>query len=174
VYKNWQCFPRAVAHSLGVSLDQIIDLAGHDGGEIINPQLKDPWARRGFHPQEITDIVSRLGYAMVAIEYDPKIVPIKDCIRKSIYTHDQNVKRFEYFLHYTYGVLAAHRNITGHVWAYDHDVLIDPNKENNKLTLQDLCIQDQWIPSCLWYFVDGTGETGEGILPLGDWKFFKQ
>jgi hypothetical protein len=48
----------------------IYDMLGHDGSEIIYPDLKDPYRRRSFHIQEMISVALKLGFVPCPIDKD--------------------------------------------------------------------------------------------------------
>ena len=46
-------------------LDEILKLIGHDGSEILWPNLPEPLRRRGFHVEELQYVARRLGFFLV-------------------------------------------------------------------------------------------------------------
>lgn len=70
---NWSCLPRAFANALNISFDNILKYLGHDGSEIIYPNLKDPYRRKGFHWQEFILPCHMNNYALVSVEAVPVI-----------------------------------------------------------------------------------------------------
>lgn len=50
----WSCLPTAFATATSIQVQEIIELIGHDGSEILFPALSEPKCRRAFHPQEVT------------------------------------------------------------------------------------------------------------------------
>lgn len=53
---------------LNVPKDEIIKLSGHDGKEIIYPDLDKPWCYRGWHIREMQDIAYKYGYVLVELQ----------------------------------------------------------------------------------------------------------
>lgn len=50
---RWSCLPNSFANALEVPISDIFDFVGHDGSEIIWPELSEPFCRRSFHIQEM-------------------------------------------------------------------------------------------------------------------------
>jgi hypothetical protein len=65
---RWSCIPCAFASVLDVSLRDILDFVGHDGSEIIWPNLPEPKRRRGFHIQEMIDFAWMQSCAVTHFE----------------------------------------------------------------------------------------------------------
>lgn len=65
---GWSCLPRAFAKALGVPLEEVLEIIGHDGSEIVHPSLPDPLCRRSFHPQEMIDVCEQYGAIVTEIQ----------------------------------------------------------------------------------------------------------
>lgn len=52
---GWSCLPTAFACCLDVPVSEIFDWLGHDGSEILWPELPEPGCRYGFHIQEMQE-----------------------------------------------------------------------------------------------------------------------
>lgn len=72
---SWSCTVAAAAMVLDCEIKEIIDYVDHDGSEIILPNLKPPGCYKGFHIQEIIDVVLLMGYTMTPIEARPVQTP---------------------------------------------------------------------------------------------------
>lgn len=70
---NWSCLPAAFAHCMGVSLERMIELIGHDGSQVIWPDQPSPLNRRGFHIQEILSVVHLLNYSSMPVQLNPTL-----------------------------------------------------------------------------------------------------
>ena len=57
--------------TLGVPIDELIKMVGHDGSEIIWPELPEPLRRRGHHPQEMIYAAYMLGFSVTPFEAFP-------------------------------------------------------------------------------------------------------
>jgi len=60
--------------ALGITNDEFFEHAGHDGGEIIFPEVDDPFCRRGFHISEAVVVAIKLGFTATPVELNPCIV----------------------------------------------------------------------------------------------------
>ena len=70
---RWSCSITAMAMALETPVQHLIEHLGHDGSEIVFPQLKDPMYRRGFHSQELIQLAWDWGYAVTPFELAPTI-----------------------------------------------------------------------------------------------------
>src|SRR5690348_4650158 len=64
---RWSCLATAFAIGLNVDVEKLIEMIGHDGSEIIN-DLKEPYNRRAFHPQEFVLICLKHNIAVIPVE----------------------------------------------------------------------------------------------------------
>lgn len=67
---KWSCLPTALANALRDDVRIYWDYLGHDGSEIVWPELPEPQCRRGFHIQEMVDLAYKLGRLLVPIEME--------------------------------------------------------------------------------------------------------
>lgn len=61
-------------------LETFLELIGHDGSEIVHPNLNDPWCRRTFHVQECIWAAYKLGYACTPFELSPQLAAAENYI----------------------------------------------------------------------------------------------
>ena len=66
--ERWMCLPASFAMVLDLPLADIFDEIGHDGSQIVWPDLPEPMCRRGFHPQELIHLCLNHGYAATRVE----------------------------------------------------------------------------------------------------------
>ena len=62
---RWSCLPTSFAMILDVDVNELIRKIGHDGSEILWPNLEEPYCRRAFHIEEIAMVCYGLGYYLV-------------------------------------------------------------------------------------------------------------
>ena len=67
----WSCLPTAFAILLDVKVQDIFDLCGHDGSEIVFPGRSDPHGRRSFHIQEMINFCDFKQRSVTPIECNP-------------------------------------------------------------------------------------------------------
>jgi len=68
---RWSCLPTAIAMLINKSVDDVIRAVGHDGSEIIWPELPEPNNRRSFHPQEMYPLIIENGYLVTVFDKTP-------------------------------------------------------------------------------------------------------
>jgi hypothetical protein len=69
---RWSCLVTAFAMALDIPVAELIRLVGHDGSEIVNPELPEPGCRRGFHIQEMIEACWSQGHSVTPIEVFPQ------------------------------------------------------------------------------------------------------
>lgn len=68
---SWSCVPASFSTVTGVPLATLLECIGHDGSEIIFPDLSDPYRRRGFHSQEVIRALVSFGFLFATFEFQP-------------------------------------------------------------------------------------------------------
>lgn len=68
---RWSCVPTAFAMVINMDVAEMLDRIGHDGSEILYPDLEEPSCRRSFHPQECLQVLDSCGYAATPLEALP-------------------------------------------------------------------------------------------------------
>lgn len=123
----WSCVPTCFAMLLDIPVETIIEEVGHDGSEIIFPDLEEPYCRRGFTQQEMLDVCWKHGYAIV--EITKNIVSCIEMIDGSYKTYEVPVskERFDNYLVGTIGVLTGLINDKYHACVWDGYKLISPD-----------------------------------------------
>ena len=79
--ERWMCLPASFAMVLGLPLSVIFDEIGHDGSQIVKPELPEPMCRRGFHPQELIHLCLNHGHAATRVELYPVLCSSPGSIR---------------------------------------------------------------------------------------------
>ncbi len=65
---RWSCLPTSLAIVLGVPVEAIFAILGHDGSEILWPELPEPQCHKGFTLGEMIHVADRFGKYLVAHE----------------------------------------------------------------------------------------------------------
>jgi hypothetical protein len=68
---KWSCLPSAFAMAIDISVETIIEVVGHDGSEIIYPDLDEPYGRRSFHIQEMINVCMLNNTGVIPIQTNP-------------------------------------------------------------------------------------------------------
>ena len=137
----WSCLPTAFAMALSVHVDALLSIIGHDGSEIIWPELRDPERRRSFHIQEMVWASHNLGYSVTPHEARPTTLPHGATQLLEI----ENAE-FETTLRQSQGVLTG---VNGHglrhAVAWDGNLILDPNGITYHVNLFE--IETFWLVS---------------------------
>lgn len=135
----WSCLPTAFAIVIERPVQQIFDYLGHDGGEITNPYLPEPYKRRGFHIQEMIDFCWHIGYSVTPIEFCPCLAVEN---RPDVIVYPVNgLERIQKYLDSIEGVLTGIDTFNRHALAWDRKDAIDPDT-GLKIMLSESLILD--------------------------------
>lgn len=61
--------------ALDCNLQYLLDKLGHDGSEVIWPNLSEPYRRRAFHIQEMIWLARGIGFSVTPFEARPTLQP---------------------------------------------------------------------------------------------------
>jgi hypothetical protein len=122
---EWSCLPTACAMVLDCTVQDIFDLVGHDGSEIIAPELPSPANRRGVSYQEIVDVGYARGFSLGGIEAAPeRIVDVQRALQGfpgiPIYKQEVAEYRFQTHLNNASGIVIGDGVKYPHAVAWDH------------------------------------------------------
>jgi len=119
---KWSCLPTAFAMATNRPVDRVISDIGHDGSEIIFPDLDEPYCRRGFHIQELVSVCMFHNTGVIQIELDPVSEAQGHLFKLPV------CKRLDYYLVNYNGVLVGTgMSGTPHAVAWDGLNILDPN-----------------------------------------------
>jgi hypothetical protein len=124
---KWSCSVTAFAMALRMPVQDLIDEIGHDGSEIIFPELEDPTCRRGFHSQELIYAVWKLGFTVTPIELAPVIASDDGLNVHQVDFEFDHWKRFTGFIDTTIGVLEGRGRYCNHAVCYRYGEIYDPD-----------------------------------------------
>lgn len=122
----WSCSVASMAMALSITTEQLIMEVGHDGSEIIFPDLPEPMCRRGFHSQELIHVARCRGWAVTAVELNPCTSPTNGSGVLYPVQIRNNVERFANAVYSTMGILEGRCKKCRHAVHYDHGVIYDP------------------------------------------------
>lgn len=125
---NWSCFPTAFAIVLGIDVKSIFEFCKHDGSEIIEPHLKEPFRRRGFHIQEIIDFVLSINKTVTPIEFCPSLAQ-ENQIPHLVYDLEFGLQRIQKYLRENDGVVTGVSDVARHAYAIIDGKFIDPDDD---------------------------------------------
>lgn len=104
----------------------LIASVGHDGSQILWPQHDDPYKRRGFHPQEMTDFAYNLGKRVTTFEAVPSMVGTV-CGDPEFELPMDYMSRLSSIMYREQGVLTGYMFGRAHAVAWDRKQIIDNN-----------------------------------------------
>lgn len=67
----WSCLPTAFCNAFDQNYDDIIRAIGHDGSEIVNHDIPEPYGRKCIHPEELIRVLFRRNKIIVTFEAEP-------------------------------------------------------------------------------------------------------
>lgn len=68
---KWSCLPAAFSTCTGIPFSTLLEKIGHDGSEVVFPDLEEPDCRRGFVGQELTLALLDFGFVFGSFESQP-------------------------------------------------------------------------------------------------------
>jgi hypothetical protein len=148
--------PLAFAMALDMPIADLLATIGHDGSEIVFPNLPEPLCRRCFHVQELIQVALARGFAVTPVELFPVLQPAEAGPQKVVLYSDNNWRRFAETVRASRGVIDGTGARYGHVVAYDHGRIFDPKGsvyDHSCLT----CEAHQFFTRCAWR-IDPIGE----------------
>jgi hypothetical protein len=107
---------------LDLRVEDLIKTVGHDGSEIIHPELPEPACRRAFHIQEMMKVALQQGYAVTPF------TAIMITEAPSGQLHHAEDPDFMSLVWANQGVLTGHSSFTNtpHAVAWNGKVVYDP------------------------------------------------
>jgi hypothetical protein len=112
-----------------IPVDEFIEDVGHDGSEIIYPDLDEPYCRRSFHIQEMINVCMLRNIGVIAIEATPvSYVDAEHTYTLPIITPTCAVECMEYYTELYSGVMVG-LGLQGrpHAVAWDRNLVYDSN-----------------------------------------------
>lgn len=114
---NWSCSVQAAAKVMCIPTQQLVDKIGHDGSEIVFPDLLKPMCHAGFHNQEIQDAALRLGWIVTTFEARPVATPDGVNMR-DVFVEEKLEQRFDFYLRCFNGIACGQRPNKA-IWHYN-------------------------------------------------------
>lgn len=124
---RWSCSVTAFAMAMDIPVKHLIQRIGHDGGEIIWPDLPEPTCRRGFHVQELIEQCHFDGLTCTPIELMPSIAPMDGHAEYNVLPVREALHRFELAMCSSQGVLECRGERSWHAMAYEDGVMFNPD-----------------------------------------------
>lgn len=148
--ERWQCAVTAFAMALSIPVADLIDRLGHDGGEIVFPDLPEPANRRGHNIYELIHVAIELGFAVTPVPLRAAITPANDPQRQVVVgTDEKNLSRFSHQLYDSQGVIECYGPRLYHLLAYDRGRIFDPDG-CEFLYSREGCERRHLYTYCLW------------------------
>jgi hypothetical protein len=151
---RWSCAVTAFAMALGVPVEQLIREVGHDGSEIIFPDLPEPMRRRGFHSQELIEAAWKRGFACTPIQLMPVVQGPHDYV---VQFGSGNWTRFTGFIDTTFGVLEGRGRRCNHAVHYRYGKVWDPDGHVYAYS-REACESRGFYGNRLWVFTRTSGD----------------
>ncbi len=102
-------------------------MMGHDGSEILWPEMTEPYCRRSFHIQELIGVADTLGYACTPFEACPCIRPEGASKSYDLVTMGKRIARMDAIMSFTKGVCIGYtKGGQPHAVAWSGDSVYDP------------------------------------------------
>ena len=127
---QWSCAITSLAMVLRVPVQELIDRLGHDGSQIVFPDLEEPMCRRGFHSQELMDLALQWGFIVSPVELFPTIKPTYGDGLVTVHfggNEATNWCRFNTTIDTTIGILEGRSGRWHHTVHYRHGDIWDPD-----------------------------------------------
>lgn len=116
---RWSCLPASFAMILDITFETMIRHIGHDGSEIVHPDLPEPLCRRTFHIDECTLVAVMLGHSITTLHFMPQLTTDG--------THMIDIPMDTDYLLRFRGVLTGRGRDVGHAVAWDGTYVYDPS-----------------------------------------------
>jgi hypothetical protein len=148
----WLCIATSFAMALGVPLSKLLALIGHDGSQIVFPDLPEPACRAGHHVQELVHAALNHGWACTPIEFNPITRTFGNLPAYHSILPDEQSRwlRFERLIAKHDGVLEGWVTNWGHAMAFEHGVIYDPDRGQTFQFSRENCFARNFTPRCLW------------------------
>lgn len=158
---KWMCLATSFAMALGIPVRRFCEIAGHDGSDVVFPDLPDPLCRRGFHIMEAIFVARRLSFAVTPVELFPMIgsTPMAGPTTEIVvpYNHpgtgncqEDNWRYFQDLISMSTGVIeCTTRQNRRHAVAFQFDHIFDPDGRTFDYSRED-CEARGLFTTCLW------------------------
>lgn len=89
--------PAALAIVLGVTVESVMNICPHDGGDLVDDKAVDITRFQGFTVQEIVDICLLQGFSVTEVDLDLGDNPPKNYFRETATNHYRKIVAWEEF-----------------------------------------------------------------------------
>lgn len=125
---------------LGRSVPEILDEIGHDGSEILFPELPEPVRRRGFSVQEFMDVADKFGYLLPEVLAIPESSAGEHVLKVETfpYGRDPDSRIDHYMKKYPKGMIVGCYSMGQyHAVAYERGFIFDPSPSKGQYIFND-------------------------------------
>jgi len=144
--QHWQCGVTSAAMVLNMPVADLIAEIGHDGGLLPGSEWRD--IVRGYHIQEFIDVFYKHGFAATPVEIFPVSMDSAGRHwRGHTLSEKELQKRFYDTILTSRGMVEGEKPLGGHMIAYDHGQIYDPNGYDYTYELFSIY---NFKPLCAW------------------------
>ncbi len=148
--EKWQCAVTSFAMAMDMPVSELIEMIGHDGGEIMFPSKPDPQNRRGHNVYELIRFALSLDFAVTPIPLHPASKPFDNSTEViGIFEDHSDWNFFTNQLATSQGTIECAGPRGNHMIAYDHNLIYDPRGVEFKYT-RESCEAQFLYTYCLW------------------------
>lgn len=143
---GWSCSITSFAMATDSLIFDFIAAIGHDGSEIVFPELPEPICRRGFHEQELVAACIDLGFTCTPFE----LWPVSDHgYGKTRNATPMRSEPFTRLVQRNSGVITGRTVKCGHAVAFERGMIYDPDGPQFPFSIE-ACEARGFYPGCLW------------------------
>ena len=130
---DFTCHPSAFAMALGITLDRMLELIGHDGSRVMKASMPFPRKLEAFHTDQIMYVALQLGFACLCFLRRPGMESDEGYVDIS-----GNYWGYDEFLEWLkdkHGVLGVKSKKFESCWhsvAWDGKIVYDPQEDDPK------------------------------------------
>lgn len=146
---RWSCGITSFAMLFDLSIEQAIQLIGHDGSKIIWPEAKEPLCRKGFLIPELVDAAWKLGSGLIQFDAFP-MFQSPDCEPVALYTDEEMEFRLDRILAQGSGlIIGRYSPDKCHMVAWDGFDVYDPQDPRiynfTEVGIAKIAVEHIWI-----------------------------
>lgn len=138
--------PAAFAMATETLPKEIYEFCGHDGSDIIWPDLGDPFRRRAFHIDEMLDFAISRCYYPVCLMPVPATRPFVDVVPHHLYRPELAERRIHNYLMLKDAVLMGYtKDGKRHAvaWSKEEQMIFDP--QGFKISIEEFEIEQIYL-----------------------------
>lgn len=124
---RWSCGLASLAMLFDSSVEEIVNLLGHDGSEIKWADYKEPFCRRAFHTQEFQDISNHFGFILSEIVGVPMLCAMNPEDAIPMWELEHCERRLMDYMNGNQGLIIGQYSLDKfHMCAWDGYEVLDP------------------------------------------------